>query len=157
MSFHNDKGITLLPLILMVVVFGALIGVGTGVIKQRVQKKQHLMAAETMTSAMQSIISWSIENGALPIWGDNTPDADIDEFCEIVKKTDDPWHQGFVYIYAGELTPGTGGGICGKTGTGISAAGTSNIAFVIVSPGQDRTVTSTPGASGVYAGTIIRL
>ncbi len=152
MLVHNNRGITLLPLILMVVVFGALIGVGTGVIKQRVQKKQLLMTAETMTSAMQSILSWSIENGALPIWGDNTPDTNVDEFCEIVKKTDDPWHQGFVYIYAGELTPGTGGGICGKTGTGISAAGTGNIAFAIVSPGQDRTITSTPGASGAYAG-----
>lgn len=154
MSFHNNRGLTLLPLILMVVVFGALIGVGTGVIKQRVQKKQILAAAETMTSAMQSIISWSIENGALPIWGDNTPDTNVDEFCEIVKKTDDPWHQDFVYIYAGELTSGAGGGICGKTSTGISAVGTGNIAFAVVSPGQDRAITTTPGVSGAYAGSM---
>ena len=154
MPIHNNRGITLLPLILMVVVFGALIGVGTGVIKQRVQKNQRLKAAETITSAIQSIFSWSIENGALPIWGDNTPDASRDEFCEIVKKTDDPWHQDFVYIYAGELTSGAGGGICGKTSTGISAVGSGNIAFAILSPGQDRTITSTPGASGAYAGAV---
>ena len=119
MSIRNNRGITLLPLILMVVVFGALIGVGTGLIKQRVQKNQLLKASETMTSAIQSILSWSIENGALPIWGDNTPDANIDEFCEIVKKTHDPWHQGFIYIYAGGLTSGSGGGICGKTARGF--------------------------------------
>ena len=154
MPVHNNRGITLLPLILMVVVFGALIGVGTGVIKQRVQKNQLLKTAESMTSAIQSILSWSIENGALPIWGDNTPDANIDEFCEIVKKTHDPWHQGFVYIYAGGLASGSGGGICGKTSTGISAVGTANVAFAIVSPGQDRTIDSTPGASGAYAGTV---
>ncbi len=154
MHIHNNRGITLLPLILMVVVFGALIGVGTGVIKQRVQKNQILKADEAMTSAIQSIFSWSIENSALPIWGDNTPDANIDEFCEIVKETHDPWHQGFVYIYAGGLTSGAGGGICGKTSTGISAAGTGNIAFAIVSPGQDRAITSTPGASGAYAGAV---
>jgi hypothetical protein len=154
MHIHNNRGITLLPLILMVVVFGALIGVGTGVIKQRVRKNQLLKTAETMISANQSIFSGSIENGALPIWGDNTPDANIDEFCEIVKETHDPWHQGFVYIYAGGLTSGAGGGICGKTSTGISAAGAANIAFAIVSPGQDRTMTSTPGASGAYAGAV---
>ena len=72
----------------------------------------------------------------------------------MVKKTDDPWHQGFIYIYAGGLTSGSGGGICGKTSTGISAVGTGNIAFAIVSPGQDRTISSTPGASGAYAGTL---
>ena len=154
MPFHNNRGITLLPLILMVVVFGALIGVGTGIIKQRVQRNQLLKTAESMTSAMQSIISWSIENNALPIWGDNTPDSNIDEFCEIVNKTDDPWHQDFVYIYAGELTSSTGGGICGKTSTGISTVGTGNIAFSLVSPGQDRALTTTPGVSGAYTGTM---
>ena len=56
MSIRNNRGITLLPLILMVVVFGALIGVGTGVIKQRVQKNQLLKASESMTSAIQSIL-----------------------------------------------------------------------------------------------------
>ena len=154
MSVHNSRGMTLLPLILMVVVFGALVGVGTGVIKQRVLKNQQQKTAETITSAIQSIFSWSIENGALPIWGDNTPDTNVDEFCEIVKETHDPWHQGFVYIYDGGLTTGSGGGICGKTTTGISAVGSGNIAFAIVSPGQDRTITFTPGASGAYAGAV---
>jgi len=154
MPVQNNRGITLLPLILMVVVFGALIGVGTGIIKQRVQRNQQQKAAESITSAIQSIFSWSIENGALPIWGDNTPDTTTDEFCEIVRETDDPWHQGVTYIYAGELTSGTGGGICGKTSTGISVGGTSNIAFVLLSPGQDRTVTSTPGVSGAYSGAV---
>ena len=153
MSVHNNRGITLLPLILMVVVFGALLGVGMGVVKQRVQKIQQQKTAETVTSAIQSIFSWSIETGTLPIWGDNTPDATRDEFCEIVKETQDPWHQGFVYIYAGGLTSVAGGGICGKTSTGISAAA-GDIAFAVVSPGQDRTISSTPGASGAYAGTL---
>jgi len=154
MPVQNNRGITLLPLILMVVVFGALIGVGTGIIKQRVQRNQQQKAVQTMTSAVQSIISWSIENGALPIWGDNTPDATTDEFCEIVKETDDPWHQGFTYIYDGALASGVGGGICGKTSTGISAGGTGNIAFVLLSPGQDRTVTSTPGVPGAFSGVV---
>ncbi len=154
MLVYNNRGVTLLPLILMVVVFGALIGVGTGVIKQRVQKIQQQKTTETMTAVMQSIYSWSMENRALPIWGDNTPDGTIDEFCEIAQETQDVWHQDFVYLYDGGLTAGTGGGICGKTGSGISIAGSANIAFVILSPGQDRTLTSTPGLSGAYAGTV---
>jgi len=154
MPVQNNRGITLLPLILMVVVFGALIGVGTGIIKQRVQRNQQQKAAQTMTSAVQSIISWSIENGALPILCDNTPDAIIDEFCEIVRKTDDPWHQDITYIYDGALTSGAGGGICGKTSTGISIGGTNNIAFVLLSPGQDRTVGTTPTTPGPHAGAV---
>jgi len=156
MYIQNNKGLTLLPLILMVVVFGALIGVGTGIIKQRVKRNQQQKAAQTMTSAVQSIISWSIENGTLPIWGNNIPDTDTDEFCEIVRETDDPWHQDITYIYDGALASGAGGGICGKTSTGISIGGTNNIAFVLLSPGQDRTVASTPAVSGGYAGAVTR-
>ena len=154
MHIRNNKGITLLPLILMVVIFGALIGVGSGIIKQRVQRNQQQKTAEIMASTIQSIISWSIENGALPIWGDNTPDATIDEFCEIVRETDDPWHQDILYIYDGALTSGAGGGICGKTATGITAGGTVNAAFVLLSSGGDRTVTSTPAVSGAYSGAV---
>ena len=154
MFVYNNRGFTLLPLILMVVIFGALIGVGMGVIKQRVQKAQQQKTAETMTATIQSIFSWSVEKGALPIWGDNIPDANVDEFCEIVKSREDAWHQGFIYLYDGALTSTAGGGVCGKTATGLSVGGSGNIAFVILSPGQDRTLTSTPGASGAYTGTV---
>ncbi len=154
MKIYNNKGLALLPLILMVVVFGAILGVGIGAAKQRVENSQYQKTRETMAAAVAAIISWSTENTVLPIWDDGTPDTDIDEFCEIAKKCDDIWHQGFIYAYDGNLTSLANGGICGKTSTGITDGGGESIAFVIISPGHDRTVTSTPGASGVYNGAL---
>jgi len=154
MILQRNKGIALLPLILMVVVFGALLGVGMGVVKQRVEKAQQQKTVEAMRSAVQTIIGWAAETGTLPVWGDNTPDANMDEFCEVVKERDDTWHQGFVYAYDSSLTDLSAGGICGKTSTGISASGSGPIALVILSPGMDRSLTSTPGTSGAYAGAV---
>jgi hypothetical protein len=154
MPIHNNRGIALLPLILMVVVFGALLGFGTGMVKQRVLKNQQKKTADSMTWAIQSIFSWSIENNALPIWGDNAVDTVVDEFCEIVKMTHDPWHQEFVYIYDNALASSAGGGICGRMGSAISTGAAVDVAFVILSPGLDRALASTPAASGAYAGVL---
>lgn len=154
MYIHNNRGIALLPLILMVVVFGALLGFGTGVVKQRVLKNQQKRTTDSMVWAIQSIFSWSMENNALPVWGDNATDAVVDEFCEIVTTTSDPWRQDFIYIYDGGLASSAGGGICGRTGSAISTSAAVNVAFVILSPGQDRVLASTPAASGAHAGAV---
>ena len=153
MYLHDNKGLALLPLILMVAVFGALVGVGMGVVKQRVQKIQLQKTNATITSAVQSIFGWSIENGILPIWGDNIPDTNIDEFCEIIKTRQDNWQQPLVYIYDSDLTSNSTGSICGNTTTGISTTGSGPIAFAILSPGHDRIMNSTPGSSGAFSGT----
>ena len=154
LHFQNKKGIALLPLIMMVVVFGALVGVGMGVVKQRVEKEQRLKTVENMTAAVQAISSWSLLNGSLPQWGDNTPDTVIDEFLEIVKQPEDAWQQDFIYSYATDLAQGMPGDICGKTTTTIPGSGTDFIAFLITSPGRDRIINTTPGTSGSYTGQV---
>lgn len=152
MKIYNNKGLALLPLIMMVVVFGALLGVGIGLVKDRVQNTQKLKTIETLASAADEIISWSAQSGILPVWGDNTPDSDIDEFCEVVKNNTDIWKQNLIYAYDSDLTLAANGGICGKTTTGITTGGVGSIAFIILSPGLDHTLSSTPSASGPYTG-----
>jgi len=154
MYLRNKKGLALLPLILMVVVFGAVLGVGIGAVKQRVENAQYEKTNETMSAAAAAIVSWSTSSGVLPIWDDGVPDTDIDEFCDVVKTCDDTWHQAFIYAYDADLTLLANGGICGKTSTGITDGAGESIAFVILSPGHDRTLSSTPATSGVYAGAL---
>jgi hypothetical protein len=154
MPIRNNRGLALLPLIMMVVVFGVLLGFGTGVVKQRVLKIQQKRTADSMAWAIQSIFSWSTQNNALPVWGDNTIDTVVDEFCEVVAKAHDPWHQNFVYLYDGALGMPGGGGLCGRTDSAISTSAAADVAFVLLSPGQDRILDSTPAASGAYAGVV---
>ena len=154
MLFRNQQGLALLPLIMMVVVFGALVGVGMGVVKQRVEKAQQLKTAENMTAAVRSISAWAMLNGSLPQWGDNTPDTIADEFSEIVKQPEDAWQQDFIYSYAGDLAPGMPGDVCGKTATVIPGNGTDTIAFLITSPGPDRIINTIPGTSGAHTGPV---
>jgi hypothetical protein len=154
MHCRNQHGIALLPLILMVVVFGALVGVGMGVVKQRVEKAQQIKTAENMTAAVRSISAWTMLNGSLPQWGDNTPDTVVDEFTEIVKQPEDAWQQDLIYSYASDLGPGMPGDICGKTATAIPGSGTDAIAFLITSPGPDRITNTLPGTPGAYTGPV---
>jgi hypothetical protein len=154
MKIYNNKGLALLPLIMMVVVFGALLGVGIGLVKDRVQNAQKLKTIDTLASAADAIISWSAQSGVLPFWGDNTPDSDIDEFCEVVKNGTDIWNQNLIYAYDSDLTLAANGGICGKTTTGITYGSGGTVAFVILSPGHDRALTSTPNASGPTNGAL---
>ena len=154
MYIRDNKGLALLPLILMVVVFGALLGVGVGLIKDRVQNTQKLKTIDTLSSAADAIISWSSQSGILPVWGDNTPDGTIDEFCEVVNNNTDAWNQNLIYAYDADLSLAANGGICGKTTTGITTGGGGSIAFVVLSPGLDRTLSSTPSAPGPYNGAL---
>ncbi len=154
MKIYNNKGLALLPLILMVVIFGALLGAGTGLIKDRVRNAQQQLTFDTLTAAVEAIFSWSGQSGILPVWGDNTPDTTIDEYCEVVNKRDDTWHQDLIYGYDSDLTLAANGGICGNNSTGITNGGGGSIAFVILSPGLDRTVSSTPNTPGAYNGAL---
>jgi len=154
MYLCDNKGLALLPLILMVVVFGALLGVGVGLVKDRVENAQKLKTMDALSSAVAAISSWSAQSGILPVWGDNTPDGTMDEFCELVKNGTDVWNQNLIYAYDPDLTVAANGGICGKTTTGISSGAGGAVAFIIVSPGLDHTLSSTPGASGPYNGAL---
>ncbi len=141
----TDTGFALMPVILTVLIAGALIGVGLTIIGPRLQKKSYNKTRVSMDAAVQAIISWSSTNNRLP---DNAT------FPTIVRNTNDAWQKQFVYVYDNSLTNPLTGGICGRLTTAVNSGSTSNIAFLIMSGGDDYTVNSSPNTSGPYSGNV---
>jgi hypothetical protein len=132
----------------------ALMGFGLSVIGPKARRAKLQQTSETLDAGVQSIINWSVQNGRLPIWGDNSPDSTIDEFCEIVKNTDDAWKKPLIYIFDNNLTDPVTGGVCGRRTTSIQAGTQPDVAFLIVSGGAGSSITSTPNISGAYSGNV---
>ena len=114
-------------------------------IQARVMQDKYEDSQNAVETAANVVIGWSLQNnGRLP----NTA-----EFTAITGSKQDAWRQNLVYIYDADLANISTGGICGRNSTGISASGISDIAFVIISGGNDVTIDSTPNTSGDYTGT----
>jgi hypothetical protein len=147
-SYHSDnKGITLFFIIFIVLLIGTLLTVGMSVIGPMVKRSKYNETGATIDGAVKAIASWSAANNRLP---DNTA------FLTIVSNPLDAWSKPLIYVYDGNLTAAATGGICGRSTTGI-LQGTTYVAFVIISGGDDLTVQSIPGVSGAYAGNLNNL
>ncbi|MBU1053358.1 MAG: Ig domain-containing protein [Proteobacteria bacterium] len=144
MKKSDSKGFALFFLIAAILVVSALIGAGITMIGPRVIKAKYDRTGEILTAAMQSVISWSVQNGQLP---------DAATFPSIIPSAVDDWGRPLVYIYDDNLTNSTTGGICGRQNTALSY-GANNTAFIIVSGAEDLTVNTAPSASGAFAGTV---
>ena len=91
----------------------------------------------------QMITAWAVKNGRLP---------DSGEYPGIFGTVPlDAWGKPVVYAYDNNMSTLSGGGLCGRTGTAVSYSG-MDVAFLLVSAGDDMVVDSTPGASGVFSG-----
>lgn len=145
MKESDSKGFALFFLIAAILVVSALIGAGITMIGPRVIKAKYDRSEEILTAAMQSVISWSVENGKLP---------DAATFPSIMPSAVDDWGKSLVYIYDNNLTSSATGGICGRNTTTLLYGSISNTAFIIVSGAKDLTVNTTPSVSGAFAGTV---
>ncbi len=141
----TENGFALMPLILAVLIMGALIGVGLTIIAPRIKKEKYNLTTNRIDSAIQALVSWSATNGRLP---------NSATFFSVINTADDAWRKNLIYVYDNDLTAAATGGICGRQTTGISLQTTQDIAFLILSGGDDYTVDSTPSTSGQYNGNI---
>jgi hypothetical protein len=141
----KNTGFALMPVILTVLITGALIGVGLTVIGPRLQKENYNETMVAMDAAVQAIISWSSTNNRLP---------DGSTFPTIVGNINDAWQNPFIYVYDNSLTSPSTGGLCGRRTTSVTSGSTSNIAFLIISGGDDYAVNSSPNVSGQYSGNV---
>ena len=140
-----DSGFAFMPLILTILIIGALIGAGMSLLGPRVKKAKYTEAGSTISAAIDAILSWSAANGRLP---------DTALFATVVRNTIDPWRKPLVYGYDNALTATATGGICGRQTTAITFGAVTDVAFVIASGGDDYAVGSTPNASGAFNGDI---
>ena len=141
----QQNGFALMPVILTVLIMGALIGVGLTLVAPRVKREKYNQTNNTITAAVQAVTSWSVTNGRLP---------DSSEFPAVVRNIQDAWRKSLVYVYDNNLVSSSTGGICGRQTTDITCGTTANIAFLVISGGDDYTMDSTPNTSGQYNGNV---
>ena len=146
MNSVNKKGFALMPLIIAIIIIGALIGAGLTLVESRAKKARYDRTGEILTSAAQSVIAWSLANGRLP---------DDTTFPSVVSKSTDDWGRSLIYIYDGNLTAVSSGGLCGRSSTGLSYGAATNTAFLIISGAEDMAVNTTPAVTGAFAGNVV--
>lgn len=134
-----------MPIILSVLVIGALMGVGLTLIAPRIKKEKYNETNRTITAAVQAVISWSAANRRLP---------DSTQFAAVVRNRYDAWKKPVVYVYDNDLISTSAGGICGRRTTHIASGATADVAFLVISGGDDYRLDSTPNTSGQYSGNV---
>ena len=141
--FSGSSGFALLPIILVMCISGVFLSIGLSFIGSEAKQKKFNAARSHLENTAGAVISWSVQNGRIP---------DAIELFSMIGVREDAWKKNIVYVYDSRLASAASGGVCGRRTTGISSNGISNIAFVLISGGDDYTIDSTPAASGAYSG-----
>lgn len=138
----SRQGFTLVEMAIVLVIVGLLVGLGSSMIGPLTNMAKLRETREIIDSDMTSVIGWAASNNRLP---------DVAAFQASTKRTTDSWTRPLIYLYDNNLnTPATKDTICGRRSTQISlqtmdpAATINNVAFVIISQGEDPS-TAAPG------------
>lgn len=145
-GLQRPKGFTLVELAVSLVVIGLLIGLGVGMVGPLMTAIKVRESKENLGGAVESVNSWAAGNNRLP---DNSTGNSY-SFVNVAKNPKDAWGRDFIYLYDQNLTTtATKDTICGRRSTPITltdsntSASIPNIAYTIISSGDDATVQST--------------
>ncbi len=152
----NKKGMTLLPLILMIIIMGGLIVAGITVVAPLAKRGKTNETKDTLNAAVDAIVNYAGSNGRLP---DNT------QFPTIVRNQNDSWGRPLYYAYDNNLT--TAGSVCGRKTTLLTVrrcidtgcttpTDIPNVAFLVLSGGGNYN-NQTTGTQGVTSATTINV
>ena len=64
---QNHLGLSVLPLIAIIVFISILATAGAKYISSQINKEKYIQTKESMDEAIQAIIGWSVSNGRLPL------------------------------------------------------------------------------------------
>ena len=134
----------MLPLILAMFVIVGLVSAGYMLLGPAVQRGRTVQTLKSLDSIANSVILWSASSKTLPpalqtvFTGGNPLD---------------PWNNNILYIFDSNLSSTATGGICGRTSTNLSANGTANIAFVLLSSAGDTIQSTWTGAPALVPAT----
>lgn len=136
------KGFTLVELAIVLVIVGLLVGLGSGMVGPLVNAIKIRESKENIGAAVESINSWASGNNSLP---------SAAGFSGAVRSPQDAWGRDFIYLFDTSLysaTP-TKDTICGRRSTQTTLVTTDpsatipNIAYAIISPGDNATLETT--------------
>jgi len=146
----SKKGITLLPLIFMIMIMGGLIAAGITVVAPLVKKAKYSNTQAAIDASMKAVIGWSAANNRIP-----DASAGATGFAAVAGSSNDAWNRLLVYIAADNLLNPSPAAICSRSTTNLRVSTVpGDIAFVVISGGGDYTVNTTPNTSQAYNGTV---
>jgi type II secretory pathway pseudopilin PulG len=146
----KKKGMTLLPLIFVIMIMTGLIAAGIAVVAPLTKKAKYNDTQAAIDAAMKAVIGWSVANNRIP-----DASTGATGFATVAGNSNDAWNRSLVYIAADNLLNPSPAAICSRATTNLRVSPVpGDIAFVVISGGDDYTVNTTPNTSQAYNGTV---
>jgi len=165
---QRPNGFTLVELAVSLVVIGLLIGLGTAMVGPLMNAIKVRESRENLGAAVESVNGWAAGNNRLP---DNST-ANSYSFASVVRTPADAWGRNFIYLYDNNLVSGTitKDTICGRKTTPITVrqcltancattpgtdyVDTPNVAYIVLSQGDDALTDTKIGVTPITSGSI---
>lgn len=130
-SFIRSRcGVTLLNVSLILVLIGGLVIAGYAMMGPIIKRGKITDTKTTINSAVDAIISWSVARGHIPGTEAQFNEASVNQY--------DAWGRKLRYLYDGNLTTASStNAICNYAKTNLKINGIGDIAFAILSLGDD--------------------
>ena len=130
MFLRSRSGMSLLNVIILLMLAGILTTAGVKMMGPLIQRGKINDTKTSINSAVDAIISWSVSRGHLP--------GTAAEFAEASAQQYDTWGRKLRYLYDKNLiATSSTNTICNQTTTGLTINSTPNIAFAVLSLGDD--------------------
>ena len=145
------KGFTLVELAVSMVVIGILLGMGMAMVGPLMTSIKVRESKENLAASVESVNSYASGNNRLP---------NVALLAGVVRAPQDAWGRDFIYLYDANLyaaTP-TKDTICGRRSSNITLTTTDpvatipNVAYMMLSQGDDATTNTKIGATAVTTG-----
>ncbi len=154
---RNNSGFSLVEIAIVLVIMGLLVGFGTRLATSLTTRSKHIENREAAKAAAAAVIGHAASHESIPVWGDDTPDGTVDEFCEVVTKRKDATSKPLYYLYDNSLT--AFGSVCNRKTTDLTVCRNvgctdtvPNVAFAVVSGGTNFNPQTGIVAAGCPAG-----
>lgn len=145
------KGFTLVELAVSMVVIGILLGLGMSMVGPLMTSIKVRESRENLAASVESINSYASGNNRLP---------DTTLLASVVRSPQDAWGRDFIYLYDANLYAAspTKDTVCGRRSTNITltttdpAATIPNVAYIMLSQGDNAVTDTTIGGTAVTTG-----
>jgi len=144
----NHKGFTIIEVAIVMVIIGLLVGFGVALVRPLTERSNRMATTEIVQAAVESIVGFAATEKRLPQWGNNTADATLDEFCEVVTRRRDkagkPLYYFFDNLLFSAVPQAPPGLLCSRKTTNLTICRDlsctdriPNVAFAVVSGAMD--------------------